>query len=77
MNNEKTDYEKAVKELWAWQDSNTGCFHNMLFTLIQKADPVNKSKLQELYPDEYQAWIDWSMAGDYGNDLFRKHGLMK
>ena len=70
-------YEQAVRELYFWQYSNTGCFHNMLFDLMAKADANNFARLVPSFPNECMAYIDWSGAGDGGNELFRKHGLMK
>lgn len=70
-------YEEAVRELYFWQYSNTGCFHNMLFDLMQKADIKNYVKLCTAFPHECHAFTEWMASSDNGNDLFREHGLLK
>lgn len=69
--------KEAVTELYFWQYSRTGSFHNYLYDLLQKADESNKQKLAEGFPTEREALQMWEEAGDYGNDLFRVYGLMK
>lgn len=70
-------YEEAVKEVYYWQYENNGSFYNMLLFLFQKADGYNQHKLGVAYPSLYLAYLDWCVAGEYGNELFKKHGLMK
>lgn len=55
-------YEEAVKELWAWQYSNTSCFHNMFFSLIQKADWHNRERLAQAFPMEVKVYTEWCDA---------------
>lgn len=72
-----TTYNDAVRELYFWQYSNTGCFHNMLFSLMQKADTDNYAKLEIAFPEEAEAYYQWCKSDDYGNELFRQHGLIR
>jgi hypothetical protein len=65
----------AVFEVWCWQYSRTGCFNNMLFDLIQKADPGNKLRLARAFPLEMAAYQAWCEAGNYGEDLFKEWGI--
>ena len=69
--------ENAVRELYFWQYSNTGCFHNILFDLMQKADTNNYAKLKIAFPEEAEAYYLWCKAGNYGNDLFKQYGLLE
>jgi len=71
------DKMAAIREIYFWQFSNTGCFNQQLLDLFGKADFNNRAKLRLAYPELYEAWIEWNNAGDYGNDLFREHGLLK
>ena len=70
-------FKDAVREVYFWQYSNTGCFNQQLLNLFQKADPSNKQKLAGAFPELYDALSAWEAAGDYGNDLFREHGLLE
>ncbi len=68
----------AIKELYFYKVTNTcGSFNSALFALISKADANNLDKLFRIYPEFVMAVRLWNEAGDYGNDLFRKYGLMK
>ena len=69
--------EDAVKEIYFWQYSNTGCFNQKLFDLYMKADGNNKSRLWLAFPELIEALEDWNKAGDYGKELFIKYGLIK
>jgi hypothetical protein len=51
-------------ELYCWQFSNTGCFHNMLFDLIQKADLSNRRLLSKAFPEEVEAFEIYQHKGD-------------
>lgn len=70
-------YNDAVRELYFWQYSNTRCFHNMLFDLMQKADHINIERIAVGFPEEVEAFRDWCKASDCGNELFRQHGLIR
>ena len=64
------DYKKAVFELWCWQNSYSGCFHNKLFDLIHKADKFNKLKLMGGFPEECRAHRNWYESED-PNEFFK------
>ena len=70
-------YEEAVREVYFWQYSNSGCFHNQFFDLFCKADHINRAKLSLGFPEEASAFAAWNLAADFGDELFREHGLMK
>lgn len=67
----------AVREVYFWQYSRTDCFNQLLLDLFQKADPSNRKRLDMAFPLLFEAWSQWSEAGDNGNDLFRKYGIIK
>lgn len=71
-----SEYLKAVEQLFYWQCSRTNSFSDMLFDLFQKADADNRFRLSIAFPNHAAALDDWNEAGDYGNDLFRKHGFL-
>lgn len=68
--------EDAILEVYYWQYSKTSSFYNQLCDLYMKADSNNKGKLTGAYPEICIALNMWMNAGDYGNDLFREHGIM-
>ena len=70
------EMKRAAREIYFWQYSNTGCFHNQLFDLFGKADPNNFVKLSEGFPAEAQAWLQWQAAANYGNEFFKKYGVV-
>ncbi len=70
-------FEDAAREVYYWQYSNTGCFHNKLFDLFQKADETNQLNLAKGFPMEYMAWCAWNASGDAGDDFFREFGFLK
>lgn len=72
------NYKKAVKELYSWQyNKGEGSnFHSILYSLFQKADLVNRMKLERGFPDESKALNDWYRAECYGDALFAEHGLL-
>jgi hypothetical protein len=70
-------YEDAVRELFFYTRGTAGGFYSMLFDLFAKADSDNQARLAQGFYNEHQAFKKWQASGDYGNDLFREHGLMK
>jgi|GEM_PF-3546807 len=70
-------YERAVQELYFWQQGTGGGFQSSLFELFKKADVGNRRKLSMAFPMQAEALEDWESAGNCGNDLFRDHGLIK
>lgn len=69
--------EEAVREIYFWQNNHTGCFHNILFDLMGKADTNNYAKLKIAFPEEAEAYYLWCKSGNRGYDLFKKYGLIK
>ena len=73
-----TDQERyeAVKAIYYWQysDDKTN-FTSLLISMFQKADPTNLKRLRLGFEIYYQAFQQWKMANDNGNDLFRKYGF--
>ncbi len=65
-------YEQAVKEVWVWQYSNTGSFYSQLCTAWQKADPKNRARLFQAFPQLCEAMNDWEAAEEPAN-WFRKY----
>jgi hypothetical protein len=75
-------YEMALKNFFFFQEGqaageNPSWFDSMLYQLIWKADMVNLRRIEEGFPEHVAVFKDWQQAGDFGRDLFRKHGLMK
>lgn len=68
-------FEKAVEQIYNWQHCNTDSFYNNLCTLWMKADGSNKRRLQHGFPYLAEAMDAWNAAGNYGEDLFKAHGL--
>ena len=68
--------KEAVREVYFWQHSRSDCFNQLILDLFAKADSKNQQKLAFVYPELFDAWSAWQTAGDYGNDLFREHGLL-
>ena len=65
---------KIAFELWCWQHSNTGCFNNMLFELIAKADFINKERIRDSFPEfvlEYERWCE----ADSPQAYYRENGI--
>ncbi len=50
---------KAKRELYFWKYSYTGCFSNMLYDLIVKADKYNREKLSKAFPEYVDAYTLW------------------
>ncbi len=75
------NYEDAVRELYYWQHNRQSGddFNSLIFHLIQKAQstPENMAKLRAGFSNEIEALNAWNKAGNYGDDLFVKHGLIK
>lgn len=67
-------YVKAVAQVYDWQHGGTS-FYCKLFDLFQKADSENRARLTIAFPIQARALDDWGKAGDYGNDLFKEHGI--
>lgn len=71
-------FERAVQELYFYEITGTaGGFQTALFDLMQRADPRNFDKLAKAFPHQAAALQSWQVAGDGGNDLFRKFGLIQ
>lgn len=68
--------QKAIFEVWCWQHSNSGCFTQKLFDLIQKADPDNRKKLAGAFPELYEAWELWYLSPD-PEQFFLHHGITR
>lgn len=65
MFDDREDLRKAIKELWYWQyGTDPTNFTSVLYTLISKADGMNKARLRSAYPDECQAFAMWEHAPD-------------
>lgn len=73
---ESDEYKLAVQDCYAWQYKPTNSFYQCLFTMFQKADRSNRNKLAIAFPFHYQVFQDWNEAAEYGNELFKKHGLI-
>ncbi len=65
-----------VEKLYFWQHNRTECFSDHLFDLFKKADHVNVRRLASAFPGHYAALMAWEEAGNYGEDLFKKYGLV-
>lgn len=70
------NYSDTVERLYFWVTRSTGCFSDMLFDLICKADPSNLAKLRLSFPMHCQVIDEWQVAGDNGMDLFKKVGIL-
>lgn len=68
-------FEEAVRHIYDWQHCNTDSFYNGLCTLWMKADVSNKRRLEQGFPFLGKAMAAWNEADNYGEDLFREHGL--
>jgi hypothetical protein len=66
---------EAIRELYFYKQGTAGGFQTALFDLFFRADEENKKRLAFGFPGHYLALQMWEASGDYGNDLFRKHGL--
>jgi len=74
---QSAEYKEAVFWLFNWQKNRESTsFYSNLFTLMKKADYVNRFKLDQAFPVESLVLHDWEKAGNYGDDLFREFGLM-
>lgn len=75
---ETEEYRNAVFQLFHWQYGHEPTnFHSLLYCLFRKADCNNRKRLNSAFLPEAVAMKDWDEAGDNGNDLFRKHGLLE
>lgn len=79
MKGKKMDTElvNAIRELYFYEVTRTaGGFKTQLFDLIKKADNENKEKIRLGFPNEVEALELWNKAGNMGNDLFKKYGIL-
>jgi hypothetical protein len=62
------DYNEAKAELYHWLMSpDSDNFHNLLFHMISKADPGNKTRLRLGFPNEVQVFDDWQASENQRN----------
>ena len=66
--------QKAAQALYDWQYCNSNSFFNMLFTLISKADPNNRSRLEDAFPFEVSAYLEWCNTPT-PEEFYEKYGL--
>jgi hypothetical protein len=59
----KEEVKQQLYEVYFWLHSNTGCFHNMLYALINKADLRNRELLRAAFPAEVEAYELWYEHG--------------
>lgn len=71
MDTIKKEYKEACLNLRAWQFGGSN-FTSLLYTLINKADPVNRAKIRRSYPVEVTVYEDWQKSPDE-KDFFKKH----
>jgi len=55
-------------------DRSADNFRCQLFMLILKADNINKAKLKQVYPLEFEVYETWY---EFGDDFFKKQLEMK
>lgn len=67
--------KEAVKELYFWRFQGGHHFSALLYTLIQKADSVNRRRLAEGFPDEVAAFLIWENSPDE-TEFFKMHDLV-
>ncbi len=67
------DKEIAV-QLYHWtHDDRADNFTALLFTMITKADPGNRFRLQQGFPDEVRIWKEWQESNERA--FWEKYGL--
>ncbi len=64
---------QAIQDLYYWQRRDATDFKSLIYTLISKADIVNRAKLAGAFPLEYNAYILWHDSPD--EDEFFKDWL--
>jgi hypothetical protein len=62
---------EAVRELYFWQFQDATNFTAQLYSLIAKADYMNRSRLQGAFPMEFNAFMLWEAAKDQ-NEFFKQ-----
>jgi hypothetical protein len=69
--NNKTELRRAIWELYYWQRlSDASNFTAILYTLISKADILNRAKLTMAFPYECVAYELWQESLDE-NEFFK------
>lgn len=69
-----------IIEMFYWYQHEGEKCHIFYFNFIgalKVADAQNLKRLKIVYPNFVYVLKLWQAAGDYGNDLFREHGVGK
>lgn len=66
---EDLELEKAEQELYYWYTGSKSNFTGILYTLIAKADSINKEKLRKSYPKEVQVMSDFQNLPNYWDEV--------
>lgn len=66
---------RGARDIHYWQyGKDPSNFNSMLLTLLQKADPTNRSKIGLMWPHLYEAWLEWN-ACESQDAYFTRYGL--
>lgn len=69
------ELRKALEHLYHWQYSKPATnFTSLLYCLIQKSDPSNKTALAKGFPYEVQAFDMWVSSPDQ-DEFFIEQGI--
>jgi hypothetical protein len=72
---EKTDMEHYWElEINYWLNGGTN-FRSMLFSLIQKADRVNREKIRQAFPTEVSEYEKWLNSGSESKNKWINEAL--
>lgn len=69
------DYKQAVRDLFIRSRGGTGDnFTILLLHLIGKADPDNRYRISQGFPQTVKAWFDWHSSPNE-KEFFEKNGF--
>lgn len=69
---ENEEVTKVEQDFYLYMNDRLTSFTSALFTLIFKADIVNRAKLMRIYPEHVQVVTNYQMETDYWEDLQNK-----